>query len=244
MACSPGSLLSEPAEHRQNAQDGSLRTHAVGLAPTDALGLSVGPPLGGDIFTCLAFPTGPAAALEGQHLLYVGAASGAVYVVSLISCFCVVASCVCAPIASRGCSEGQHLLYSEAASGDDHVKSLLTKPSSCATPSLAPSLPAERYLAGSRHFGNLGDRAHSLRWQVDYMTRSVLHIVQLHQAPINALAVHERTCFSAADDGHLRMWPLDFAHISLEASHASPVTAVRLFCALATLCCSKGWPGQ
>lgn len=63
--------------------------------------------------------------------------------------------------------------------------------------------------------------------QVDYEKRSVLRIVQLHQAPVNALAVHERTCYSGADDGQLRMWPLDFAHISLEASHAAPVTSVR-----------------
>ena len=66
--------------------------------------------------------------------------------------------------------------------------------------------------------------------QVDHAARSVLRIVQLHQAPINALAVHERTCFTAADDGHLRMWPLDFAHVSLEASHAAAVTAVSAAC--------------
>ena len=67
--------------------------------------------------------------------------------------------------------------------------------------------------------------------QIDCESRAVLRIVQLHEAAVNALAVHEHACFSAADDGQLRMWPADFSHISLEASHTAPVTAV---CSLTT----------
>ena len=71
--------------------------------------------------------------------------------------------------------------------------------------------------------------------QIDCESRTVLRIVQLHEAAVNALAVHERAYFSAADDGQLRMWPADFSHISLEASHTAPVTAV---CSLTKCMCA------
>lgn len=64
------------------------------------------------------------------------------------------------------------------------------------------------------------------RVQVDYDTRRVQRIVQLHLAPINTLSVYEGVCYSGADDRLLRAWPLDFSHIALEASHDAPVTAV------------------
>ena len=31
---------------------------------------------------------------------------------------------------------------------------------------------------------------------------------------------------TGSDDGFLRLWPLDFAHVYLEAEHEGPVTAV------------------
>ena len=62
--------------------------------------------------------------------------------------------------------------------------------------------------------------------QIDYDSRTVVRIVQLHMAPIGALAVHQGRCYSGADDQHLRAWPLDFSGIALEACHDAVITAV------------------
>lgn len=43
---------------------------------------------------------------------------------------------------------------------------------------------------------------------------------------INSMAVNETFCVTGSDDGFLRLWPLDFAHVYLEAEHEGPVTAV------------------
>ena len=40
------------------------------------------------------------------------------------------------------------------------------------------------------------------------------------------MAVNETFCVTGSDDGFLRLWPLDFAHVYLEAEHEGPVTAV------------------
>ena len=64
--------------------------------------------------------------------------------------------------------------------------------------------------------------------QIDYDTRQVQRIVQLHLAPLNALAVYAGRCYSGADDRQLRAWPLDFSHIALEACHDAAVTAVNV----------------
>lgn len=68
----------------------------------------------------------------------------------------------------------------------------------------------------------------TLLLQIDYDTRQVQRIVQLHLAPMNVLAVHDGTCFSGGDDCRLRAWPLDFSHIALEASHDAAVTSVSI----------------
>ena len=67
-------------------QDGTLRPMALCLGTPETPGGSLlGPPLGGDVFTSLAFPQGPSAGLQGQHHLFVGAASGAVYQVRALN---------------------------------------------------------------------------------------------------------------------------------------------------------------
>ncbi|CAL1536659.1 unnamed protein product [Lymnaea stagnalis] len=45
---------------------------------------------------------------------------------------------------------------------------------------------------------------------------------------INAMHLNETFCVTGSDDGYLRLWPLDFAHVYLEAEHEGPVTATRL----------------
>ncbi|ESP04065.1 hypothetical protein LOTGIDRAFT_230310 [Lottia gigantea] len=45
---------------------------------------------------------------------------------------------------------------------------------------------------------------------------------------INSMYVSEAFCVTGSDDGFLRLWPLDFAHVYLEAEHEGPVTAVNL----------------
>ncbi|KAK3091415.1 hypothetical protein FSP39_019740, partial [Pinctada imbricata] len=43
---------------------------------------------------------------------------------------------------------------------------------------------------------------------------------------INSMSVNETFCVMGSDDGFLRLWPLDFEHVYLEAEHEGPVTAV------------------
>lgn len=43
---------------------------------------------------------------------------------------------------------------------------------------------------------------------------------------LNCMSVNETFCVTGSDDGYLRLWPLDFAHVYLEAEHEGPVTAV------------------
>ena len=43
---------------------------------------------------------------------------------------------------------------------------------------------------------------------------------------INSLSINETFCVTGSDDGFLRLWPLDFANVYLEAEHEGPVTAV------------------
>ena len=46
---------------------------------------------------------------------------------------------------------------------------------------------------------------------------------------INSLHLNDTFCVTGSDDGYLRLWPLDFAHVYLEAEHEGPVTASRLY---------------
>ncbi|GFO23378.1 WD repeat-containing protein 90 [Plakobranchus ocellatus] len=45
---------------------------------------------------------------------------------------------------------------------------------------------------------------------------------------INSMHMNETFCVTGSDDGYLRLWPLDFAYVYLEAAHEGPVTASRL----------------
>ncbi|XP_064594375.1 WD repeat-containing protein 90-like isoform X2 [Liolophura sinensis] len=43
---------------------------------------------------------------------------------------------------------------------------------------------------------------------------------------INGMKINESFCVTGSDDGYLRLWPLDFSRVFLEAVHEGPVTAV------------------
>ncbi|RLN57507.1 hypothetical protein BBJ28_00020098 [Nothophytophthora sp. Chile5] len=61
---------------------------------------------------------------------------------------------------------------------------------------------------------------------VDYDSRQVLCVYQLHDASINCLSVNEGFCVTGSDDGFLRVWPLDFTDFFLEAQHEAGVSSV------------------
>ena len=90
-----GLQIQSPSFNCMLLQDGTLRPMALCLGNAETPGGSLGPPLGGDVFTCLAFPQGPSAGLQGQNHLYVGAASGAVYQVRVGWCTDVMCAVVC-----------------------------------------------------------------------------------------------------------------------------------------------------
>ncbi|GLE04204.1 hypothetical protein PINS_up013115 [Pythium insidiosum] len=64
--------------------------------------------------------------------------------------------------------------------------------------------------------------------QLDYDTREVLCVYQLHDAAIQALVVNEGFCVTGAADRMLRVWPLDFTDFFLEAQHESPVACAHV----------------
>nr|XP_006813552.1 PREDICTED: WD repeat-containing protein 90-like [Saccoglossus kowalevskii] len=43
---------------------------------------------------------------------------------------------------------------------------------------------------------------------------------------INSICVNQSYCVTGSDDGYLRLWPLDFSSVFLEAEHEGPVSAV------------------
>lgn len=45
---------------------------------------------------------------------------------------------------------------------------------------------------------------------------------------LNSLCVNESFCATGSDDGFLRLWPLDFSTVFLEAEHEGPLTAVNI----------------
>lgn len=61
--------------------------------------------------------------------------------------------------------------------------------------------------------------------------------------------MNESFCVTGSDDGYLRLWPLDFKQVLLEAQHDGPVTAVdisndcmRILAATSTVCFKIGQP--
>jgi len=67
--------------------------------------------------------------------------------------------------------------------------------------------------------------------------------VALTGLSLQCMCVNESFCVTGSDDGFVRLWPLDFKHVLLEAQHDGPVTAVdismdclRVVAATCTVC--------
>ena len=53
--------------------------------------------------------------------------------------------------------------------------------------------------------------------QVNYTSRDLECVYQLHDGPIDSIAVNEGFCVTGSMDKYLRVWPLDFSDFFLEA---------------------------
>jgi hypothetical protein len=54
--------------------------------------------------------------------------------------------------------------------------------------------------------------------QINYGTRTLEKVYQLHSAAINCMLVSEGLCVTGSDDKFLRVWPLDFSDFLLEVA--------------------------
>lgn len=63
-------------------------------------------------------------------------------------------------------------------------------------------------------------------FEVNYKTRALLCVYQLHSSAINSLVVRDSFCVTGSDDRLLRVWPMDFSDFLMEAEHEGPVTAL------------------
>ncbi|OWZ11263.1 hypothetical protein PHMEG_00015742 [Phytophthora megakarya] len=61
---------------------------------------------------------------------------------------------------------------------------------------------------------------------IDYFSKEVICVYQLHDAGINCLSINEGFCVTGSDDCFLRVWPLDFTDFFLEAHHEAGVSMV------------------
>eukprot|EP00939_MAST-03C_sp_MAST-3C-sp1_P005262 g5262.t1 len=62
--------------------------------------------------------------------------------------------------------------------------------------------------------------------QINYDTRGLECVFQLHDAAIHGICVNDGYCATVSGDCVLRVWPLDFSDFFLEARHDGPVCAV------------------
>ena len=60
--------------------------------------------------------------------------------------------------------------------------------------------------------------------QIAYETRQVLGVLRLHDAPIKCIAAATGYVATGAADGCLRLWPLDFSDVLMQAKHDAAVT--------------------
>lgn len=63
---------------------------------------------------------------------------------------------------------------------------------------------------------------------IDYDSRDVVCVYQLHDSAINCVSINEGFCVTGSDDRYLRVWPLDFADFFLEAQHEAGVASVQV----------------
>lgn len=63
---------------------------------------------------------------------------------------------------------------------------------------------------------------------INYDTRSVVCVYQLHDSAINCVSINEGFCVTGSEDNFLRVWPLDFTDFFLEAQHEAGVASVEV----------------
>jgi hypothetical protein len=78
-------------------------------------------------------------------------------------------------------------------------------------------LPGQRHVYVASASGAVFD--------IDYSTRTVAAVHQLHVGAINSLTLHEGFCVTASDDRMLRVWPLDFGDFLMEVGAGRTMAA-------------------
>ncbi|CEG42655.1 Transcription factor IIB [Plasmopara halstedii] len=61
---------------------------------------------------------------------------------------------------------------------------------------------------------------------INYDSKDILCVYQLHDAKINCLSINEGFCVTGSDDCFLRVWPLDFSDFFLEAQHEAGIKCI------------------
>ena len=76
----------------------------------------------------------------------------------------------------------------------------------------------------------LASTSSGLVFEVHYQSVSIRRIWKLSQeeppSGLTSLVVHEAFCVTGGEDGLLRVWPLDFSSVLLEAHHDSPIAGI------------------
>lgn len=63
-------------------------------------------------------------------------------------------------------------------------------------------------------------------YQINYFTRLIEGIYQVHESSICSLSISPGFCVSGSEDQYLRVWPLDFSEFILEAKHEGVVISL------------------
>lgn len=73
--------------------------------------------------------------------------------------------------------------------------------------------------------------------QINYGTRTLERVYQLHSAAINCMLVSEGLCVTGSDDKFLRVWPLDFSDFLLEVAPCPYVSLPMCVCVSVSPAC-------
>ncbi|CAK4205144.1 unnamed protein product [Aphanomyces euteiches] len=86
----------------------------------------------------------------------------------------------------------------------------------------------------AHHVSRAGDRpvyvssSHGTVLVIGYDSMLLTCVYKLHDGPIRCLRVNEGFCVTGADDGYVRVWPLDFSDFYIEAQHDASVQSIDL----------------
>ncbi|XP_054624683.1 WD repeat-containing protein 90 isoform X2 [Dunckerocampus dactyliophorus] len=68
----------------------------------------------------------------------------------------------------------------------------------------------------------------NVRWLFPVQQQEKLAFNKCHGIAINSISVSSSFCATGSEDGYLRLWPLDFSGVYLEAEHEGPVSVVSI----------------